>query len=105
MFSGVGTFLKKQNGQPDGSGYWKIKLGKFSRCDYYLTDKQFHPVLIFGVDSGLRNIEYHERDIKKLDQKTRKIAIPIKEEYAFYAIKTRTISDTAPLYLAVGLSV
>ena len=89
VIAGVGSFLKKQNGQADGSGYWKIKFGKFSRCDYYLTDKQFHPVLISGVDSGLRNIEYHERDIKKLDQKTRKIAIPIKEELAFLRNKDK----------------
>lgn len=83
IIAGAGVFIKKENGIAEDGGYWKKKIDKFSRCDFFLCDGLFRPIPISGVGVGLRNMEYHERDIKKLDPPKRKIAIPIKEEDSF----------------------
>lgn len=79
---GKGIYIQK-SGELDEFGYWKKKIDAFERCDFFLFDDSFQAIPISGVESGVRNLKYLEKEIVKLDSKERKIRIPIKEEYSY----------------------
>ena len=77
------SIVENHNDFDDGGMYWKKRLNDFHRCDFFLLDEYFNAIPISGVELGLRNIEYVEHEIKKIDDKERKIAIPIISDYGF----------------------
>ena len=97
---GKNVYVSKAGSLTDDSGYWKKKLNKFERGDYYLLDENFQPVLVSGVETGVRNIESFERDIKKLSDKDRKIGVPIKDEYAYLRNKDKSFFRNCTMKLS-----
>ena len=75
-------FNKSEGVKESGKDTWKTKLKGFSRKDFYAMDASFKRVPISGIDGGLINIEFHERDVKILDKEKRKISLPIPDSYA-----------------------
>lgn len=69
---------------------WKTKLEGFLRKDFYALGASFEHVPISGIDGGLINIEFHERDVIILDKEKRKISLPIPDGYN--VLKNRTAS-------------
>lgn len=90
IIAGKCVRIDKPDDAESGSKYWTKKLSTFERGDYFILDERMDAIPISGVESGVRNIEYYEREIKKISEKERKIAIPIKGTLAYLRNRDRT---------------
>ena len=78
LITGDMICLNKSEGVADeGRNTWRTKLEGFTRKDFYAMNASFERVPISGIDGGLINVEFHERDVKILDKEKRKISLPI----------------------------